>query len=282
MAAMDEAKLRERLWQLELDHDGSSLPFSRRLARDNGWSRDYADRAVEEYRRFVYLAAVAGHPVTPSDEVDQVWHLHLCYTRSYWDEMCGEILGMPLHHGPTRGGKSERAKFDDWYRCTLASYERVFGEQPPRELWPEPAERFAVRQWRRVDVGDTWLVSRARVQRQAMAVVAVFGLLLVAGCSSMLGDNVGGTIAVLSLFGVGGLIFVLIRSGTSKGAGGPGSQAGTGCGGGDGAYHGMSGKNHDGDDGGDGGHGGDGGGGGDSGCGGGGCGGGGCGGGCGG
>jgi len=267
MVAMDEAKLRERLWQLELDHDGSSLPFSRRLARDNGWSRAYTDRAIEEYRRFVYLAAVAGHPVTPSDEVDQVWHLHLCYTRSYWGEMCGEILGKPLHHGPTRGGKSERAKFDDWYRRTLESYERVFGEQPPRELWPEPAERFALRQWRRVDVGDTWLLSRRRVKRQALAGAAMLGLLLVAGCSSMLSDNVGGTVAILAAVGLAALIVFSIRSGTSKGGDGAGTH-GTGCGGG---YHGGADKHHSDDAGGSdgGGDGGDGGGGGDGGCGGG-------------
>ena len=78
-------------------------------------------RAIEEYKRFVFLAMAAGHPVTPLDEVDQVWHLHLCYTRSYWEDLCGEVLRAPLHHGPTRGGAAERARFDDQYRRTLAS-----------------------------------------------------------------------------------------------------------------------------------------------------------------
>lgn len=265
---MDEAKLRERLWQLQLDRDDSSLPFSRRLARDNGWSHAFALRAIEEYRRFVFLAAVAGHPVTPSDEVDQVWHLHLCYTRSYWDEMCGEVLGMPLHHGPTRGGQAERAKFDDWYARTLQSYERYFGEEPPRELWPTAAERFAPRQWRRVDIGDAWLVSRRRVKRQLVAAAALVALLGAAGCSSVFGDDVGGWIALAAVGGIAGLIIFAIRQG--GGGGGGGSAGDTGAGswfwGGDGRGH------SDGGDGGDGG----------SGCGASGCGGGGCGGGCGG
>jgi hypothetical protein len=43
--------------------------------RANGWSRPFALRAIEEYRKFVFLALVADHQVTPSDQVDQVWHL---------------------------------------------------------------------------------------------------------------------------------------------------------------------------------------------------------------
>ncbi|MCX5952813.1 MAG: hypothetical protein NTZ40_04815 [Cyanobacteria bacterium] len=36
-----------------------------------------APGAIEEYRKFVFLALVAGHQITPSDQVDQVGHLHL-------------------------------------------------------------------------------------------------------------------------------------------------------------------------------------------------------------
>jgi hypothetical protein len=98
---------------------------------------------VEEYRRFVYLAMAAGHPVTPSVDVDHAWHLHLTYTRSYWEEMCGRVLGRPLHHDPTRGGLAEGAKFTDWYARTLRSYQEAFGSAPPADIWPSPAERFA-------------------------------------------------------------------------------------------------------------------------------------------
>ena len=64
----------------------------------------YTDRVIEEYRKFLYLLASAGHPVTPSDQVDQAWHLHLTYTRSYWEDLCEKTIGKPLHHGPTKGG----------------------------------------------------------------------------------------------------------------------------------------------------------------------------------
>jgi hypothetical protein len=39
---------------------------------------------------------ISTHIVTPSEQVDQVWHLHLTYTRSYWDEFCPNVLGQPF------------------------------------------------------------------------------------------------------------------------------------------------------------------------------------------
>ena len=93
-----------RLLALDFDAADAELTFSARLARENDWSRRFAARAIEEYRKFCFLAVHAGHPVTPSDEVDQVWHLHLLYSRHYWDALCRDTLETPLHHGPTQGG----------------------------------------------------------------------------------------------------------------------------------------------------------------------------------
>ncbi|MFM8953133.1 MAG: glycine-rich domain-containing protein, partial [Planctomycetaceae bacterium] len=87
-----------------LDDPRAPLTFTARLARENGWSIARAVRVVEEYRRFVLLAVTVGEPMTPSEDVDQVWHLHLVYTRDYWNAFCDGVLGVPLHHGPTRGG----------------------------------------------------------------------------------------------------------------------------------------------------------------------------------
>jgi hypothetical protein len=142
---MNEAQrtLWNRLRDFEFDESGVHLTFTDRLARDNGWTFEFAERVVEEYRRFILLAATAGHPVTPSEEVDRAWHLHLAYTRSYWDDLCGEVLGFPLHHGPTTGGEAEDAKYADWYERTLRSYEHTFNAPPPSGIWPPPHLRFA-------------------------------------------------------------------------------------------------------------------------------------------
>ncbi len=135
------------LWQRLLLHQigppQAQLQFVDRLARENGWHLAFAERVMLEYRRFCYLAITCAHPVTPSDAVDQAWHLHLTYTRDYWQSFCPDVLCTPLHHGPTLGGAEEGQKFSRWYAQTIASYEQIFGELPPLDIWPNAAERFA-------------------------------------------------------------------------------------------------------------------------------------------
>ena len=110
-----QATLWQKIQGFSFDPPDATCTFVDRLIRENRWRRAYAERAIGEYRRFAFLAAAAGHPVSPSDAVDQVWHLHLLYTRSYWERFCGQVLGRPFHHEPSTGGGGEPAKFDDWY-----------------------------------------------------------------------------------------------------------------------------------------------------------------------
>ncbi|MEM8874543.1 MAG: hypothetical protein AAGD32_09810 [Planctomycetota bacterium] len=170
MNAIQSDVLWQKLQSFSLDVPGAALTFTHRLARENEWSVDFAERVVDEYKNFVYLAMRAGHSVTPSEEVDQAWHLHLCYTRSYWDDMCGNVLERPLHHGPTQGGADESAKYHDWYALTLASYRRVFGEAPPADIWPPVEKRFAA-DWRWVDVKRNWVVRKPRMLTAGVAAV---------------------------------------------------------------------------------------------------------------
>ena len=120
----------------------ASLTFAGRLARENRWGLDHAERVIGEYRRFCYLAITTGHEVTPSDAVDQVWHLHLTYSRDYWGVFCPQVLGSDLHHGPTAGGPVERDRYYRQYAATLAAYEQAFGRAPPFDIWPAAARRF--------------------------------------------------------------------------------------------------------------------------------------------
>ncbi len=121
----------------------AALTFAARLARENRWSLAYAESVIGEYKRFCYLAMTTGHHVTPSDAVDQAWHLHLTYTRDYWERFCPDVLGGPLHHGPTRGDAADRKRFYHQYAATLAAYEAAFGAAPPPKIWPEARVRFA-------------------------------------------------------------------------------------------------------------------------------------------
>ena len=159
--APDQRHLLERILAFRFDDSGTVLPFHIRLARENGWTIGFSARAITEYRRFVFLAMVAGQPVTPSDQVDQVWHLHLLYTRSYWERFCGDVLGRPFHHEPTRGGSHEADKFTQWYDQTLDSYRRTFREDPPQDIWPEAAIRFGEDvHGRRVNTRRAWVLPK--------------------------------------------------------------------------------------------------------------------------
>ncbi len=182
----DEQELWRRIEAFALDEPTAAFPFSHRLARDNGWTREQAQRVVAEYKRFVLLAMIAGHPVTPSDQVDQAWHLHLTYTRSYWEEFCGKLLPRPLHHEPTRGGSREGRKFDDWYGRTLASYRCCFGSEPPADVWPPAAIRFGDDvQFVRVNRRRHWIIPRPiRLLAVLRPVSRTLPLLALAGCGT--------------------------------------------------------------------------------------------------
>ncbi len=171
-----QKELWNRLEEFQFDPTGAVVSFSRRLARENGWSHAFAHRALREYRRFLFLTTQAGHPVAPSDQVDQVWHLHLCSTRSYWTRLCGEVLGQPLHHEPSLGGKAEADKLDDWYARTLESYRRFFGD-PPADLWPPAVVRFGDDlHFRRVNVRRAWIVPKPHTLLRAASYLVAASL----------------------------------------------------------------------------------------------------------
>lgn len=150
-----------RLESFEIDIPSSSLQFSERAARDNAWSIGFTRRVIQEYKKFLFLAKRADHIVTPSDAVDQIWHMHLTYTHSYWDELCKDVLQAPLHHGPTKGGKEEKEKYFTLYEKTRKSYEEWFGEKPPLDIWPEPEVRFGSDlHYVRINSDQNWIIPK--------------------------------------------------------------------------------------------------------------------------
>ncbi|NBC35917.1 hypothetical protein GTZ99_05035 [Novosphingobium sp. FSY-8] len=160
----DHAALWARLCAHTIGPADAAQSFAARLAHENGWDAAYADRVIQEYRRFCFLAVASGHPVTPSDAVDQVWHLHLAYTRDYWERFCPDVLRRALHHGPTAGGAVELARYHEQYGQTLRSYEAVFGPAPA-DLWPDAMQRLVVDPLaRRVHPRQGMVVPRARLR----------------------------------------------------------------------------------------------------------------------
>lgn len=201
--------LDSQLWQMlkkfSVDEPGAELSFVGRLAEENRWPVAYAERVFGEYKRFLYLAVAAEHPASPSDAVDQAWHLHLAYTRSYWEQLCGKVLNKPLHHLPTKGGQAEDEKHSDLYRRTLESYERHFGQAAPFDIWPranQSPEKFA-----RIRTSDFWMLRKpgAAFQKTVLAIAAIIVFsLTMAACSSS-GDGIFPFLFIGSI--VAGLIY---------------------------------------------------------------------------
>jgi uncharacterized protein (TIGR04222 family) len=159
-------QLWHRILVFSLDDPTSRLTFTRRLARENGWTNGYAVRVVAEYKRFMFLVIATGHPVTPSEDVDQVWHLHMAYTQSYWQDFCGEVVGCEVHHGPAKGKAGEKLHFTEQYDRTKVSYAAMFGEMPPVDIWPSAEQRFGEDlQWQRVNVRNHWVIPKPRLPR---------------------------------------------------------------------------------------------------------------------
>ena len=151
------AALWEKLRHLSFDSGTGPRTFAARLASEQGWSTEFTAQAVEEYRRFLLLFALeqgrlqesqpafSGQPavrIVPSAVVDKVWHLHLLYTRSYWETLCRDLLGGPLHHLPADGTGGEVALLEKIYRHTIDAYGRTFGQLPPESIWPAPESKL--------------------------------------------------------------------------------------------------------------------------------------------
>jgi hypothetical protein len=151
-----------RIDAFDLDALDVTLPFSRRLARDNCWTHDYAARVIEEYKRFCYLSVRAGHAVAPSDQIDQAWRLHLSFSRQYWDEFCTKVLCADLHHSPPLTSDLEDAgRHRASYAATMKSYQRMSGAPPPADIWPNVAQQFSdAVAMRRVNTADYMIIRR--------------------------------------------------------------------------------------------------------------------------
>lgn len=203
---LSHPKLYERLTTFDIDGGTAPrLPFVERLARENGWTRDYAERVVHEYRRFVYLAATGETPVTPSKEVDAAWHLHLTYTRSYWKRLCDEVLGKPLHHEPTRGGHDEHVRFVAQYEATLARYAETFGEMAPEDIWPSAEECFGPPPRTVWKPEKHWIVKKPRLRPgRTLRLLPWLAVPLLLGCAFHPMDLVGTEFLafIIPLFGV--------------------------------------------------------------------------------
>ena len=127
------------------------------------------EKYVEEYIRFLTLIYFSNTTLTPSEEVDQVWHVHQALTLEY-EKFCDEIFGKFISHSPSTGGLENNERYKEIYRNTKEFYLFVFKENPNWELWPSVEERFKLRNF----VGS-W-ISLGRVVMAIFRVLQIYRL----------------------------------------------------------------------------------------------------------
>lgn len=225
----EEKTLWNKISSFQLDDPESSFQFSHRLARENGWTKSYSKKVIEEYKKFIFLCFISETAVTPSDQVDQVWHLHLTYTRSYWIDLCRDTLSKEIHHNPTKGGNSEGKKFDSFYTDTLAIYKEKFGVEAPVNIWPENEKRFSDIHFQRVNTKKNWILRKPNLNGKNTTI-----FLLLVSSFFLIQSHSNGTIIEILM----ALLFMLFLF---KGPGGNGNGCSAGGCGGDSGHSGCGG-----------------------------------------
>lgn len=157
---MKNPELWSHLQAFEIDDAQSTFNFTQRLARDNNWSLNFSKSVINEYKKFLYLCCVDYIEITPSDAVDQAWHLHLTYTKSYWIDLCKHTLGRQVHHNPTKGGQSEKKRFSKDYDVVQAAYLKEFNQPAPQDIWPTTEERFSNINFKRINLSEYWMIKK--------------------------------------------------------------------------------------------------------------------------
>jgi hypothetical protein len=103
---------------------------------------EYTDLYLQEYSRFMTLLYFTNTSLTPSEEVDQVWHIHQSLSFEY-EKFCIGVYGKIINHSPTTGGHLEDQKYKAYYFYTIEFYSFIFRETPVIALWPPTELRFS-------------------------------------------------------------------------------------------------------------------------------------------
>ena len=175
---MIDPALWKRLQAHDFDAIGTAYPYFKKLASAEGWDRRYTDDVIQEYRRFLYLTQISDGQVTPSVAIDRAWHVHLTFTRNYWDRLCRDVLGGPLHHEPCAGSE-DMPRYQRQFVDTKSLYVQEFGRVPPAHIWggdttDTPAKRAPMAGLYGISAGAILLFSGSWVVVGVLAVVVVF------------------------------------------------------------------------------------------------------------
>ncbi|MCU0440081.1 MAG: hypothetical protein MUC49_19510 [Raineya sp.] len=154
----------EEIEKFDFDSPPSEYGFSVRLAYENGWSLNFTQKAIEEYKKFMFLASISKEMVSPSEIVDTVWHQHLLFSHFYAN-FC-QKLGKWIDHVPSTHQVSEKHKFVQAKKHTQELYQEHFGKMP-EDIWGN-----------HTILDDLRNMAKSRISGQQINIVAFFMFIL--------------------------------------------------------------------------------------------------------
>lgn len=84
------------------------------------WSREKAEYAVSQYKKFLFLNALyPEQELVPTREIDDVWHVHILDTEKYRND-CQYLFDRFLDHYPYSGLKGQRDEEDHLNKFKLS------------------------------------------------------------------------------------------------------------------------------------------------------------------
>lgn len=137
------------MWE-NISIDNNSSLFVERIMKENMWSKDYTLRVIDEYKKFLYIGSIQS--VSPSFEIDQVWHTHILFTKDY-EKMCKALMNRFFHHNPIDKTDSVSVSTDR-YAETKEKYKELFGYEPPSDIWTPWKETHYIY----VDLNKHWVI----------------------------------------------------------------------------------------------------------------------------
>lgn len=88
-----------------------------------------AEMAFHSFKQFIAIKAFCQSEVTPSVELDRIWHIFLIYTKHYRG-FCNEYFGNFIDHSPT-----DHASHAEQYLATRDLATTIFGRLDEK-YWP--------------------------------------------------------------------------------------------------------------------------------------------------
>lgn len=125
---ISQPELWAKVENFSFEKNSDEYGFTTRLATEQSWTIAFTEAAILEYKKFMYLVAVGQKMLSPSVIVDEVWHLHLLFSKSY--KKFTALLGKEIEHTPSLHNERESSIYAQAFAETKTAYQAEFGEMP--------------------------------------------------------------------------------------------------------------------------------------------------------